>query len=161
MVVRARSRRGPRPVADTLQLALVALACGAMTAACKAGDPDSLTASPTDIEWGEVDFQQEMPTTGYDEQTINLTNESDEDVTVEIIELDLDHLCSPGIPSTPFEVGTLRPGQTLGVFVSVCDYRREDGERDSEQTGTVVFSSSAGGEAAVGWSFTPVEILTR
>ena len=70
---------------------------------------------------------------------------------------DLDHLCSPN--QTPFEVGTLRPGHSRACS-SRLRHRREDGERDSEQTGTVVFSSSAGGEAAVGWSFTLVEILT-
>ena len=132
-----------------------------MSTGCKATEPDSLRASPADIAWGEIDFQQEMPASGYDEQIIDLTNDAEEDVTVEILELDLDHLCSPGIPSTPFEVGSLTPGQMLGVFVSVCDYRREDGERDSEQTGTIVFGSSAGGRAEVTWSFTPVEILSR
>ena len=139
----------------------MALAAGALSTGCKATEPDSLRASPADIAWGEIDFQQEMPASGYDEQIIDLTNDAEEDVTVEILELDLDHLCSPGIPSTPFEVGSLTPGQMLGVFVSVCDYRREDGERDSEQTGTIVFGSSAGGRAEVTWSFTPVEILSR
>jgi len=148
-------------VAGRLQLARVALAAGALSTGCKATEPDSLRASPADIAWGEIDFQQEMPASGYDEQIIDLTNDAEEDVTVEILELDLDHLCSPGIPSTPFEVGSLTPGQMLGVFVSVCDYRREDGERDSEQTGTIVFGSSAGGRAEVTWSFTPVEILSR
>lgn len=148
-------------MAGRLQLARLALAAGALSTGCKATEPDSLRASPADIAWGDIDFQQEMPASGYEERTVNLTNDAEEDVTVEILELDLDHLCSPGIPSTPFEVGSLTPGQTLGVFVSVCDYRREDGERDSEQTGTIVFGSSAGGRAEVTWSFTPVEILSR
>ena len=69
MVVRVRSRRGPRPVADTLQLALVALACGAMTAACKAMTP---TASRhlNRYRVGRGGLPAEMPH-GYDEQTIN------------------------------------------------------------------------------------------
>ena len=97
----------------------MALAAGALSTGCKATEPDSLRASPADIAWGEIDFQQEMPASGYDEQIIDLTNDAEEDVTVEILELDLDHLCSPGIPSTPFEVGSLTPGQMLGVFVSL------------------------------------------
>ncbi len=142
-------------------MALLALAAGALSTGCKDGDPASLSVTPADIAWGEVDFQQDMPTEGYDERSINLTNGADEDVTVEVVELDLDHLCSPGIPDTPFEIGTLTPGQTLSFFVSVCEYSREDGERDSEQTGTVAFSSSTGGRAETTWSFTPVEVLSR
>lgn len=148
-------------MAGPIQLAVLALAAGALSAGCKAGDPGSLSATPADISWGEVDFQQDMPATGYDERSIDLTNDAEEDVTVEVLDLDLGHLCSPGIPSTPFEVGTLTPGQTLGFFVGVCDYSREGGERDSEQSGTIVFGSSAGGRAEVTWSFTPVENLSR
>ena len=142
-------------------MALLALATGALSAGCKDGDRDTLSADPADIAWGELDFQQDMPTEGYDEQSIDLTNDAEEDVIVEVLELDLDHLCSPGIPDTPFEIGTLTPGQTLSFFVSVCEYSSEGGERDVEQTGTIVFGSSTGGRAETTWSFTPVEILTR
>lgn len=142
-------------------MALLALAAGALSAGCGAGDPESLSVDPPSIAWGEVDFQQDMPTEGYAEQAINLTNDAEEEVTVEVAALDLDHLCSPGIPQTPFEIGTLTPGQTLSFFVSVCDYSREGGERDSEQAGTVVFTSSSGGRAEVPWTFTPVEVLSR
>lgn len=144
-----------------LQLAVLALAAGGLSAGCKDGDPASLSATPGDIAWGDIDFQQEMPTEGYDEQAVDLTNDAEEEVVVEVLEFDQEHLCSPGIPSTPFEIGTLAPGQTLSFFVAVCDYSREGGERDSEQSGTMVFGSSTGGRAEVTWSFTPVENLSR
>ena len=134
-------------------------ACALSLTACASGEPDSLSVAPASLDWGEVDFQEEMPTEGYDETTVSITNEAEEEVTVEVVELDLDHLCSPGIPSTPFEIGTLSEGQSLSFFVAVCEYSPEAGERDSEQTGTMVFRSSAGGQAEVGWSFTPVERL--
>lgn len=142
-------------------MALLALATGALSAGCQGGDPDSLSVDPADIAWGDIDFQQDMPTEGYAEQSINLTNDAEEDVTVEVLTLDLGHLCSPGIPATPFEIGTLTPGQTLSFFVSVCEYSREDGERDVEQGGTIAFGSSTGGRAETTWTFTPVEILSR
>ncbi|MEC7948621.1 MAG: hypothetical protein VX265_13735 [Myxococcota bacterium] len=139
----------------------MALAAGTLSIGCKAGDPTSLSASPTAVAWGEIDFQQDMPVEGYDEQAIMLTNESSEEVVVEVLDLDLEHLCSPGIPETPLEIGTLGPGQTLGFFVSVCDYSRERGERDTELRGAMAFGSSAGGRAEVTWSFTPVEVIRR
>lgn len=139
----------------------MAVAAGILSTGCKAGDPTSLSVTPTEMAWGEIDFQQDMPAEGYDEQAIMLTNEASEEVVVEVLDLDLDHLCSPGIPETPLEVGTLGPGETLGFFVSVCDYSREEGERDTEQRGTMAFGSSAGGRAEVPWSFTPVEVIRR
>lgn len=131
----------------------------ALLVGCAGGDPGSLVATPADIAWGDVDFQEEMPDVGYQETEIVLRNDAEEQVLVDVVAFDFDHLCSPGLPSAPFEVGTLTPGQQLSFFVAVCDYSREGGERDSELSGTVVFESDIGGRAEVAWSFTPVENL--
>jgi hypothetical protein len=127
--------------------------------ACGDKGADTLVADPTDIAWGDIDFQADMPDVGYQETEVVLRNDAEEQVLVDIVDFDFDHLCSPGLPSAPFEVGTLSPGQSLSFFVSVCDYSREDGERDAEVGGTLTFETDLGGRADVTWSFTPVENL--
>ena len=80
-------------------------------------------------------------------------------MTVDLVAFDFDRLCWPGIPSVPYEVGHLTPGQQLTVFVGVCGYVAEEGDRDTETTGTIAFTSSGRGKAEVTWSFIPVEGL--
>jgi hypothetical protein len=165
----ALSRQGgPRPTAGGsrrralhlggLRLGLSA-ALGAGLSGC--GAKSTLSLSPAEIAWGEVDFQQDQPEGGYDPQQLLIENTGDAEVEVELVTFDFAHLCLPGFDSAPATIGAVAAGESFSLFIGVCDYDPAAGERDTEISGTIavgVVDSEDVAEAT--FSFTPVERIT-
>ena len=129
-----------------------------------------LTAFPSKITWGEIDFRQAKPETGYSPTTIDLNNTGEEkidSISIDRLDLNIDkecpgkndcnRLCLQGFDKTPAELGSLTAGSSYSFVVSVCDYIEETGERDEEITGQIEIShSGSNSPITVNWSFTPV-----
>jgi hypothetical protein len=120
-----------------------------------------ITVDPVRLTWGEVDFMEEMPAEGYSSTALTLSYEGDEEIELVLEELDFDHLCAPGFTGAPASLGLLSGGQSFSLFIGVCDYIEEEGERDTEVSGQVRFSAEGIDEIpVVPWSFTPVLSLS-
>jgi hypothetical protein len=133
--------------------AVVALtACG--------GAKGELLAEPASLDFGVIDFQQEVPSEGLNPQELALTNDTDAELLVEITGFDADHLCIPGVDAAPSPITTLAAGESYSLFVGVCGYDSAAGERDSLVEGLLVFDAEGLEEALeVPWSFTPVRSI--
>jgi hypothetical protein len=142
--------------ADTLLRHLTLASLLALAAACGKGE-GQLGVFPTALDYGAVDFLLEMPEEGYASTELLLTNTGEEPLTLTLLTLDLDHLCVPGFTSAPTALPDLDPGSSYSLFVGVCDYIEEDGERDSEVKGRIeIEGDNLPQLVAVPWSFTPV-----
>jgi len=131
---------------------------GMMLAGC-GGAGGSLQAWPTHVDLGEVDFLEPMPTNGYNETEIVLESTGDSAVSASLAEADFDHLCMQGFTASmlPADIGKLSSDQTYSLFVGACAYSAEDGERDTELSGTIVVETDGDPESVeITWSFTPV-----
>lgn len=116
---------------------------------------DSLSVLPATLDWGEVDFQLDLPTEGYDAKELILRNDGKKP---------LEGLRLQGIDETRLiltalyvdgALPALDPEGSSVVKIGVGNY--ELGERDTEVTGS--FQVTADGlkdPVAVSWSFTPV-----
>ena len=143
--------------------------------------PSELSALPSSIQWGNIDFAQPMPEEGYSAETISLKNTGEEDIDEIIIEdlqndfqvsgeagvcppnEDCNHLCLQGFDATPASLlqGSLPPGETFNAVISVCNYIEQAGERDDNITGNIEISFSGSDKPIyIDWSFTPVQNLT-
>ncbi|MBL8619093.1 MAG: hypothetical protein JNM72_26000 [Deltaproteobacteria bacterium] len=125
------------------------------------GAKASLSLSPAEIAWGEVDFQQDQPEGGYDPQQLLIENTGDAEIEVELLSFDFDHLCLPGFDGAPATIGAVAAGESFSLFIGVCDYDPAAGERDTVVSGTIAVGVVDGDAVAeAGWSFTPVENIT-
>lgn len=127
-------------------------------AAC--GPKGELTVSPADIDWGEVDFQQELPAAGYDAQNIALVNQGEDELVVTVRAFDDERLLLGALLESE-EPPTLTPipaGQTVVVTVGVKGYA--EGERDTLVEGSFEFASEdLKDPVTVTWSFTPIRVI--
>ena len=76
---------------------------------------------------------------------------------------DCNHLCLQSFTETPASLlqGSLSPGETFNVVVSVCNYIEQAGERDDNITGKIQVSFSGSDKPIyIDWSFTPVQNIT-
>ena len=129
---------------------------GILFIACGGGE---LTAFPSKIEWGEVDFQSSMPDDGYDTRDITLTNTGTSDIELSLETFDDVHICLKGLDGAQ-SLGMLEPEQTYSLLMGACGYQPDEGERDNEQTGVVTITHSGGNSPLeILWSFTPVLII--
>jgi hypothetical protein len=125
--------------------------------ACNSGE---LTAFPSNISWGDIDFRNNPPEEGFDAQNIALTNTGTQNIDIELGLFDNIHLCLTGLDGTPQSLGTLEPDQTYNLLVGVCDYIEEEGERDTEISGTIeIVHTGVESPEVITWSFTPVFII--
>ena len=125
--------------------------------ACNQGE---LTAFPSTISWGEIDFRENPPEEGFDARNISLTNTGSQTIDIELSGFDNVHLCAMGLDGEPQSLGKLEVDQSYDLQVGVCDYIEEDGERDTEITGTIAIAhSGANTPVEITWSFTPVFII--
>jgi len=129
-----------------------------------------LTALPSSITWGEIDFIDTVPENGFSPQLIKLSNTGEEEITsISIDRLDgninqtcppsmeCNRLCVQGYENTPIDLGSLEPGDNSTFFVAVCEYVVETGERDDEVSGKIEIShSGTNSPTTIKWSFTPV-----
>jgi hypothetical protein len=140
-------------------------------AGCDSGS--ELTPFPSSISWGEIDFRQPLPETGYSPKTIDLNNNGEKEVSsisIDRLDLNIDYdcpgssecnrLCLQGFDKTPADLGSLDAGSSYSFVVAVCDYVEETGERDEEISGQIEIShSGTNSPITVDWSFTPVFLI--
>ena len=133
--------------------------CVLLLPACR-GPRGSLQVEPLSIDFGEVDFQQEMPDGGYDPRVITLSNRGEQDLDVWLPGYDQERLCLEGFTAAEgvIELPTLSPGSPYLLTLSVCGYL--SGERDLEVEGALRFLND-GEEPAVDleYRFIPVREL--
>lgn len=134
------------------------------------GSDTELKPFPSTISWGEIDFGEAMPDSGYSPQTIDLNNTGEKeisDISIDKLDLNINHdcpgsqtckrLCLQGFDDSPAALGALAPDESYGFVISVCDYIEETGERDEEITGQIEIShSGSNSPVTINWSFTPV-----
>ena len=115
----------------------------------------AIYVSPTNIDWGDIDFVETTPPEGYKSVAIVVTNTQRPTVTIDIANFDYDHL----ILGAVFDDGvnpsfTLETLEQAVITVGVGDYA--DGERDTQIEGAFKFTSNQLLEAStINWSFTP------
>jgi hypothetical protein len=126
-------------------LGLLLIACGSI----------EITAFPSSVNFGDIDFHQAKPSGGYNPTELALTNTGDKDVELEVMTFDFEHLCLEGYDSVPTSLNTLSSGATFTLLVSVCDYIEEAGERDDLLTGSIDIDYGKS-TVSVPWSFTPI-----
>ena len=124
---------------------------------CAGGE---LTAVPSQITWGDVDFQSPMPEVGYDAKSIALTNTGTTNIELSLEAYDDVHICLDGLSASPQNLGTLEPEQSYSLLVGACGYQPDQGERDQEIVGQITIThSGANSPLEIAWSFTPVLII--
>ena len=119
-----------------------------------------ITYTPDVIEWGEINFYDDMPENGYDEQNIVFQNIGKKQISLFVSGFDSEYFCLLGQERDSISLSNLEPNQIFSVSVSVCDYIEENGQRDEELNGTFeIFDETQGTQKKIGtinWSFTPV-----
>lgn len=121
----------------------------------------ALEITPNPLSFGEIDFQAGPPPEcdpddgGCAPEDVILRNAGDADLTITSSGYDGDYLCISGHPAdTELDLGVLPPGATLLLKTSVCGYN--PGDRDSEVTGTIRFSTDGDSDPELTWTFTPI-----
>lgn len=109
-----------------------------LLAAC-AGKEGVLTLEPAFIDWGEVNFHENMPLEGYDQRDVKLTNNGEADLNVSIPGYDREHLCMIGFEDQDglIELPPLSPGSYYELWLTVCNYDPEAGEMGSTFDGRI------------------------
>ena len=115
-----------------------------------------ITAFPSSINFGEVNFRETLPPEGYAVQDLQLKNTGTIETTLSLVEADELRLCFDGIEAIPSKLSELEPEATFTLRVGVCDYIEENAERDSELSGALYFDLDGQHILEVPWSFTPV-----
>ena len=130
---------------------------GILFFACNNGE---LTAFPSQITWGEIDFTSSMPEEGYDAQNIALNNTGTSILELTLQYYDDTYLCLDGLEAGMQTLGKLEPEHQYSLLIGVCNYEEDRGERDTEISGTIsVTHTGANSPVEIPWSFTPVLLL--
>ena len=112
--------------------------------------------TPTNIDWGDIDFVEDAPPEGYMSVAIVVTNTQRPTLTIDIVDFDYDHLVLGAV----FDDGvnpsfTLETLEQAVITVGVGDYL--DGERDTQIEGSFKFTSEQLLEpSTIQWSFKPI-----
>ncbi len=126
---------------------------GLILAACTAPE---LIFLPQELEFGDIDFSEEMPDGGYAPMDLKITNESTKDTDIYITDFDFSRLCFQGFSELPIDLGSLNPDSSYSAVVSVCNYIEENGERDDLLEGSIIIEYNDKYTHSLPWSFTPV-----
>ena len=112
--------------------------------------------SPTSLEFGEVDFQQEVPVSGFNPQSVTITNTGETVVAPAVTGFDDTRLVLDGLfeSTDPPTVFPLDPGASITVQVAVVSYAL--GERDTAVNGQFRMSADDAEPVEVDWTFVPV-----
>ena len=125
--------------------------------ACNSGE---LTAFPSTLDWGDIDFREVPPEGGFAQQDISLTNTGTQNIDISLSVFNDVYLCLTGLDGKPQELGTLEPEQSYSLRVGVCDYIEENGERDTLISGQIeITHSGKNSPVSIDWSFTPVIVI--
>lgn len=99
-----------------------------LLAAC-GGNEITLVFEPDHLDFGEVDFAQEMPEGGYNPQEVTVRNQTEATVELTLLAYDTDHLCVGGFPNgdEATALGPLAEGSTYLLTIAICDYISGEG----------------------------------
>lgn len=127
-------------------------------AAC-AGSRGLLEPDPPSLDFGEVDFQQEMPEGGYGLVEVQVWNHGKAQVEPQIPGFDRSRLCMNGwTDAGAIDLGPLPPESYILLQVGVCGY--QPGDRDTLVEGDIQIVSDASDPLVLlPWSFTPIRDL--
>lgn len=121
----------------------------------------ALEITPNPLSFGVIDFHNGPPAEcdeddgGCAPEDVILRNAGDAEMTITSSGYDGDYLCVNGHPpDTELDLGVLPPGATLLLSASVCGYN--PGDRDSEVSGEIRFSTDGADDPVLTWSFTPI-----
>ncbi|MBM73917.1 MAG: hypothetical protein CMK59_00845 [Proteobacteria bacterium] len=130
-----------------------------LSLACSSSN-DLISVSPSEITWGEINFAEAKPEEGYNPTMLSILNESTQDVSLSVINFDWEHLCLQGYSqSSLIELPTLSENSSFVLQPSVCNYLPENGERDTEVSGSIELSVNAKRQSfilEIPWQFVPV-----
>tara|TARA_B100000925_G_C21780567_1_gene376039 strand:- start:50 stop:466 length:417 start_codon:yes stop_codon:yes gene_type:complete len=119
--------------------------------------------SPKVIDWGEINFYDEMPENGYKEQNILFRNIGKKQISLNVSGFNKEYFCVVGETESDFvNITELESNQIFEISVSVCNYIEENGERDTDISGTFQITDQAKNNdiGSIDWSFTPtIQIL--
>ena len=119
-----------------------------------------ITYTPDIIEWGEINFYDDMPENGYDEQNIVFQNIGKKQISLLVSGFNSEYFCIKNADTDFIEIDDLYTNQIFEVSVSVCDYMEENGQRDEYVEGQFeIFDETKDSKKKIGeinWSFTPV-----
>jgi len=135
-------------------IGLIALFMG-----CSAGE---LTLSPNPVEFGDIDFNQELPDAGYNVQEVFLQNSGQEDLELVVFGVDDTRILLSGQFSSenPLSLMSIGPGQYHTLNLGVVGYDVEAGERDTLVEGSIsVDAPNLKDPQILRWSFTPVRVF--
>lgn len=119
-----------------------------------------LDMSPSSLDLGTIDFDEEMPEEGFNPQPVTVRNVSDVDTVLSVIDDDPDRLCVQGFPEpqVPYELGTLPAGASYTLQVAACGYL--PGERDSSVvTGLTLGADGAAAPLDLSVTFVPTRTI--
>ena len=127
--------------------------CALSVAGCA---PTAIEVTPTSLDFGEVDFQQEVPAGGFNPQAVTITNTGETVVAPSVTGFDDTRLVLDGLfeSTDPPTVFPLDPGASVTVQVAVVGY--DLGERDTTVNGQFRVSADGAEAVDVQWSFVPV-----
>jgi hypothetical protein len=114
-----------------------------------------VTAFPTSLDFGTVDFIDDVPDGGFAPTELTVRNGGESDLAILLTDIDFERLCVAGFAASPIDIGTLSPGSSYVLTVGVCGYDREGGERDTLVSGSFNIDAEGAETVAVPWSFTP------
>ena len=115
--------------------------------------------SPTFIDWGEINFYNEMPENGYEPQNIVFRNMGKKQTSLSVSGFNKEYFCVVGELENSFiDISELEPNQIFEISVSVCNYVEENGERDTKISGQFQIFDEIQYKniGSIDWSFTPI-----
>jgi hypothetical protein len=118
-----------------------------------------LAVAPVQVDFGNVDFQQDIPPEGLSAQDVVISNISDKAVDVVIASFPEDRLVLGGFfPDAPYTFPRLDAGATTTITLGVKHY--DEGERDTLVEGSFTLEAKQLKDPVViGFSYTPVRII--
>lgn len=119
------------------------------------GSAGLVTAFPTSLDFGAVDFLDDVPSGGFAPTVLTVRNGGEADLAIALTDVDFERLCVAGFAASPIDIGTLSPGSSYVLTVGVCGYDREGGERDTLVSGAFTIEADGAEPVVVPWSFTP------
>ena len=129
---------------------------------CLACSTGSVSLSPNPLEFGEIDFNQDLPEAGYNAKEVFLRNDGEEDLDLVITGVDDSRLLLSGqfLTQKPLTLMTIGPEQFHTLTLGIIGYDVEGGERDTLVEGYfIVDAPNLKEPARLNWSFTPVRVF--
>jgi hypothetical protein len=117
---------------------------------------EPLIVTPQFVDFGEVDFQQPRPETGYNEQTINLQNSGKRPLELRVTGVDEDRVFVGAfwLDEAQRALQPIGEGSYTDITLSVWDY--EPGELTTTITGSIQIEGDVRDPIVIDWQYVPV-----